>query len=116
VQAAVAGIGHAIPDLRHDPAFFVVDHVPLDREELHVPVGRLRHGRRDPAPDRLAAPEAAEQVLDVGGVLGELIRPGVPVARGARLAREATVVVEGGFEFGAGVAAHGVKKAGTACA
>src|SRR5262245_27392000 len=94
VEAAVAGVDHPVPDLAHDPAPLLVDHVPLDREVAHVPVHGLGHGRGDPGPDGLAAAEGPVEVFDVGGILGEQIGPGVPVAARPRRQGHGLVVGE----------------------
>src|SRR5689334_16205521 len=68
--------------VEHDPAALGVDDVPLvSGVELAV----LVHDRDDPAAHRFAAVHHAVPVLEVDAVLGEEVRPGVPVlARGAR--------------------------------
>src|SRR5690606_18124224 len=83
VDAAVAGVVHAVLHLAHDPTAILVDDVPVDGELVHAIARERVHRRRDPGPDRLPPLEAAVVVLDVGGVLGELVGPGAPVAGGA---------------------------------
>ena len=93
VDLAVAGILEPVLDPAHPPAALLVAHAPGVRERLHLGVRPLGHRRRDPLVDRLAPLELPEVVLEVLGVLGELVGPRSPVARPRRLRRHRAVVI-----------------------
>ena len=62
-------------------------------------IDRLGHRLLDPGVDRLATAELAVVMLHVGGVLGEHVGPGAPVARRPRLERGLLIQVEGFLEL-----------------
>src|SRR5262245_22283418 len=92
VDAAVAGVGHAVPELAGDPAPVLVDHVPLDRvvvERAHRLGGE---GLSVPAAHRLAPadPDAARD--DHHRVLRVEVDELVPVPRRPAAPRDLLVV------------------------
>src|SRR5436190_798982 len=62
--------------VEHDASAVLVDHVPFVGG---VDLAVLLHHRLDPGADRLPAPHGAVEVLEVAAVLGEEIRPRVPI-------------------------------------
>src|SRR5439155_20924452 len=85
----------------HDASAVLVDHMPfVDGVDLAV----LLHHRLDPGAHGLPAPHGAVEVLEVAAVLGEEIRPRVPVL--PHRAR-APVGAEGLLQLRAGELRHG---------
>ena len=75
-RARPRGVIATVLHVDHHAARGLVDGVPLvGRVELGV----LRHDRLDPGADLLPPVHRAQHVLDVLGVLGEQIGPGVPI-------------------------------------
>src|SRR5262249_8887872 len=66
----------AVLNVEDDPAPQLVDDVPF---VAGVDLEVLGHDRHDPLPDVLATAHVAVHVLDVLGVVGEEVAPGVPV-------------------------------------
>src|SRR5438034_1682350 len=87
--------------VEHDASVVLVDHMPFVGG---VDLAVLLHHRLDPGAHGLPAPHGAVEVLEVAAVLGEEIRPRVPVL--AHRAR-APVRAEGLLQLRAGELRHG---------
>src|SRR5262245_50638227 len=92
MDAAVARVGHAVPELAGDPAARLVDDVPLDGVVVERAHRLLREGLAVPAADRLAPADAQPAGHRHHGVLGVEVGELVPVAGGAAAPRDLLVV------------------------